>query len=92
MRTTRLFVDFGSTFTKLVAFDLEAEELLARVQVPSTAGHDITTSFTAALTTLGNIGPGFGKIGSRGGSPRKNSHDAIGHDFPKGIATQHLVE
>ena len=24
---TRLFVDFGSTFTKLVAFDLEAEEL-----------------------------------------------------------------
>ena len=36
MGDTRLFVDFGSTFTKLVAFDLEAEELLGRVQVPST--------------------------------------------------------
>jgi len=26
-------------------------------------GHDIVTSFTTALATLGNIGPGFGKIG-----------------------------
>jgi trk system potassium uptake protein len=26
-------------------------------------GHDILTSFTTALATLGNIGPGFGKIG-----------------------------
>jgi len=26
-------------------------------------GHDITTSFSTALATLGNIGPGFGKVG-----------------------------
>lgn len=31
--------------------------------VTVTSGADILTSFTAALTTLGNIGPGFGLIG-----------------------------
>jgi trk system potassium uptake protein TrkH len=29
----------------------------------ATGGHDIVTSFTTALATLGNIGPGFGGIG-----------------------------
>ena len=29
----------------------------------SLGGHDILTSFTSALATLGNIGPGFGQIG-----------------------------
>ena len=27
------------------------------------AGNDILTAFSTALVTLGNIGPGFGKIG-----------------------------
>ncbi len=49
----RLFVDFGSTFTKLVAFDLEAEEVLARVQVPSTVGRDITLGLEQAFALLG---------------------------------------
>ena len=49
---TRLFVDFGSTFTKLVAFDLEAEELLGRVQVPSTVGRDITIGLNQAFSLL----------------------------------------
>jgi len=31
--------------------------------IVSTSGVDITTAFSAALTTLGNIGPGFGLIG-----------------------------
>lgn len=31
--------------------------------VVSTAGNGILTAFTTALATLGNIGPGFGKIG-----------------------------
>lgn len=31
--------------------------------IVSTSGVDIITAFTAALTTLGNIGPGFGLIG-----------------------------
>ncbi len=29
----------------------------------ASAGHDITTSFSTALATLGNIGPGFGSVG-----------------------------
>jgi len=44
-------------------FFLYAAVLLAVTVVVASAGHDITTSFTAALTTLGNIGPGFGKVG-----------------------------
>ncbi len=54
---TRLFVDFGSTFTKLVAFDLEGEELLARVQVPSTVGHDITVGLEQAFSLLSETVP-----------------------------------
>ena len=52
MGSTRLFVDFGSTFTKLVAFDLEAHELLGRVQVPSTVDTDITTGLEEAFSLL----------------------------------------
>jgi trk system potassium uptake protein TrkH len=29
----------------------------------ASAGHDITTAFTTALATVGNIGPGFGRVG-----------------------------
>ncbi len=52
MGNTRLFVDFGSTFTKVVALDLEAEELLARVQVPSTVDHDVTVGLEEAFEIL----------------------------------------
>ena len=31
--------------------------------IVASSGEDITTSFSTALATLGNIGPGFGKIG-----------------------------
>ncbi len=37
--------------------------LLVSSMVVATGGHDIVTSFTTALATLGNIGPGFGLIG-----------------------------
>jgi uncharacterized protein (TIGR01319 family) len=50
-------VDFGSTFTKLVAFDLEAEELLGRVQVPSTVASDITIGLEQAFALLAQIVP-----------------------------------
>ncbi|MCX8032253.1 MAG: methylaspartate mutase accessory protein GlmL [Thermoleophilia bacterium] len=52
MGSVRLFVDFGSTFTKLVAFDLEAGELLGRVQVPSTVDTDITVGLEQAFYLL----------------------------------------
>lgn len=41
--------------------------LLLIALVVSSGGHDIITSFTTALATLGNIGPGFGLVG-----PTKN--------------------
>ena len=37
--------------------------LLATTLVCSSTGADIITSFSTALATVGNIGPGFGKIG-----------------------------
>lgn len=52
MSNIRIFIDFGSTFTKVVAFDLEREELLARVQEPSTVDHDITIGLERALAKL----------------------------------------
>lgn len=60
MADTRLFVDFGSTFTKVVAFDLEAERLLGRVQVPSTVGRDVTIGLEQALALLAETVP-FGE-------------------------------
>ncbi|MGV7931277.1 MAG: TrkH family potassium uptake protein [Spirochaetota bacterium] len=41
--------------------------LLCTSLVVASSGHDLTTSFTTALATLGNIGPGFGEVG-----PSKN--------------------
>ena len=57
MSKYRLFADFGSTFTKLVAFDMEKEELAARVQAPSTVESDIMLGLTAAFEEMGKIIP-----------------------------------
>ncbi len=37
--------------------------LLITTFIVATSGQDLLTSFTTALATVGNIGPGFGKIG-----------------------------
>jgi trk system potassium uptake protein TrkH len=37
--------------------------LLATTFISSSSGVDIITSFTSALATVGNIGPGFGLVG-----------------------------
>ncbi|MCL2201783.1 MAG: methylaspartate mutase accessory protein GlmL [Oscillospiraceae bacterium] len=57
MSNIRVFVDFGSTFTKAVAFDIEKLELLGRVQVPSTVETDVTEGLKAALHELGKLAP-----------------------------------
>ncbi|MBN1495715.1 MAG: TrkH family potassium uptake protein [Spirochaetes bacterium] len=44
-------------------FFLYAAVLLAVTTIVASAGHDITTSFTAVLATQGGIGPGFGRVG-----------------------------
>lgn len=37
--------------------------LLVTTLVAASSGTDVTTAFTSALATVGNIGPGFGKVG-----------------------------
>lgn len=50
-----LFVDFGSTFTKIVLADLGAEVILGRVQSPSTVETDITIGLRQGLEDIGRI-------------------------------------
>lgn len=57
MSDIRVFIDFGSTFTKAVAFDLDKEELLARVQVPSTVDTDVSIGLREAFDKLSETVP-----------------------------------
>ena len=57
MSSIRIFIDFGSTFTKAVAFDIEKEELAARVQVPSTVDTDISVGLREAIEKLSELVP-----------------------------------
>lgn len=52
MGNIQLLVDFGSTFTKVVAVDLIGEEIVSRVQVPSTVDEDITIGLKEALQKI----------------------------------------
>lgn len=61
MDDIRLLIDFGSTFTKVVAIDLNNVEVIAAVRVPSTVETDITVGLGEALkeieqnTGIGNL-------------------------------------
>jgi len=48
----RLFVDFGSTYTKVVAINLEKEEIVSLVRMPSTVDTDITLALDKALKQI----------------------------------------
>ncbi len=50
--TAALLIDFGSTFTKLRAVDLDAAEIIGSGQGPSTVSSDVTTGLTAARDDL----------------------------------------
>lgn len=50
--TTALLIDFGSTYTKLRAIDLERSEIIGSGQGPSTVTSDITVGMEAALADL----------------------------------------
>ena len=52
MDDIRLLIDFGSTFTKVVAVDLDKVEILATARVPSTVETDITIGLEAALKEI----------------------------------------
>ncbi len=47
-----LLIDFGSTFTKILAVDLDKEEILAYAQSPTTVENDITIGLHRALDLL----------------------------------------
>jgi uncharacterized protein (TIGR01319 family) len=52
MTNITLAIDFGSTYTKIAAFDLEKEELVGTAQARTTVESDITNGFKAALSSL----------------------------------------
>ena len=47
-----LLIDFGSTFTKLRAVDLDACRIVATAQAPSTVSSDVNLGLDAALAGL----------------------------------------
>ena len=47
-----LLVDFGSTYTKVTAVDLDGEDLLGRAQSPTTVETDVSIGFNKALAEL----------------------------------------
>ncbi len=52
MSRSALLIDFGSTFTKLRAVDLETAEIVGSGQGPSTVATDVTEGLEAALADL----------------------------------------
>lgn len=48
----RLLIDFGSTYTKILAVDLDREVLLGRAQALTTIDNDITIGLNRAYSTL----------------------------------------
>jgi len=54
-----LLIDFGSTFTKLVAVDLDTAQLIGRSQAPSTVATDVREGLLQALAVLHERNPVF---------------------------------
>jgi uncharacterized protein (TIGR01319 family) len=52
MSKTGLLIDFGSTFTKVTAVDLEEARIIGRAQSPSTVGTDVCEGLLKALNLL----------------------------------------
>ena len=57
MGRIKIFTDFGSTFTKTVAFDMDRLEIAGRVQSPSTVDTDVTIGLENALAELRKLVP-----------------------------------
>ena len=47
-----LMIDFGSTYTKATAFDLDEKKLLGRAQSPTTIDTDVREGLEKALQNL----------------------------------------
>jgi uncharacterized protein (TIGR01319 family) len=59
-----LLIDFGSTFTKVLAVDLDRERILERSQSPSTVDQDIVIGLQRALQGLKLSNDGRGTLGN----------------------------
>ncbi len=59
MPSLALLIDFGSTFTKLVAVNLDNAQLIGRSQAPSTVGTDVREGLLQALAALHGRHPVF---------------------------------
>jgi uncharacterized protein (TIGR01319 family) len=55
MDDIRLLIDFGSTFTKVVAINLASVEVVATARVPSTVDTDITLGLEEALKQIATV-------------------------------------
>lgn len=62
MPDTALLVDFGSTYTKVVAVDLRRASVIARAHRPSTVDRDVTIGLHGALEALGAAGADRGAL------------------------------
>ena len=67
-----LLIDFGSTWTKLRAVDVETGALLGTAQGPSTVATDVNVGLDAALADLARAMRGLPEfaVGSRRRAPR----------------------
>lgn len=52
MGKIKLLIDFGSTFTKVVAMDLDQEKVMATARAPSTVDTDVTIGLEQALQQI----------------------------------------
>lgn len=64
MDNIRLFIDFGSTYTKVVAIDLDKEGIVSTARVPSTVETDITLALDEALKQIADS-TGIGSLEKR---------------------------
>lgn len=63
--TTALLIDFGSTWTKIRALELESGEMLGSADGPSTIATDINTGLDAALAALARTLGGLPRFSHR---------------------------
>ncbi|MCZ6637150.1 MAG: glutamate mutase L, partial [Alphaproteobacteria bacterium] len=52
-----LLIDFGSTFTKITAVDLQGARILSQAQAPSTVNSNVSEGLVAALGVLADTVP-----------------------------------
>ena len=59
MDTLALLIDFGSTFTKVTAVNLQTQRIMGRAQAPTTAATDVSDGLFRALEMLSKRRPGI---------------------------------